>query len=220
MQTGGTTAATSYGKAELARAAGWAAVGAPAFAVGWWLAAALDKAGLNAIWHGGGITLYLEISLAAFVAGAIPAGALAVAVARAGDAGPARAAGFALAAMPWLTVGFNAGLVLFSTSRGLPDGLARFLIWFAGFFAAGAWLTVAGLVLLPAVRTRRAVAWLAGSGTGFAALIGAIGVVDFFGLAETFPYVIAAWCAAYGVAFSLALPRGARNGGAAATPPA
>jgi len=216
MQPEGAIAATPYWKPRLARAAGWAVVGAASFLLGWWAIewlASLDL-DLNVSWTVGPI----EVGLLILILGFVYSGALGVAMWRAGHAGWWHAACFAFLAMFWFDFGFNAGATVYLDISGLPDFLEDFLAWFAGLLTAGVWVTLAGLLLLPVLRSRRAVAWLLGASAGFAALAGAIAMVQYSDLLDDMQYVVTAWCAVYAAALSMALPQPQRNGGGSGGP--
>ncbi|MDH3242490.1 MAG: hypothetical protein OEO83_17695 [Alphaproteobacteria bacterium] len=203
MQPAGAIAATPYWKPRLARAAGWALLGAASLLLGWWAVEWLAAQGLDMNWTVGPI----EIGLGVLCVGLVYSGALAVAMWRTGHAGWRRAAGFAVLATPWFAFGWNAGFILGWNMRGIPDFLGPFLIWFAGLLTAGVWMTLAGILMLPMLRSRTAVAWLLGSSAGFAVLAGTVAIADFYDLLDKMQYVVAAWCAVHAAALSLALPR-------------
>ena len=213
MRPEGAIAAKPYWKPRLARAAGWALLGAVSFLFGWWAVDWLDSLGLDVKWTVGPI----GVSLLVLIIGFVYSAALGVAMWRTGHAGRRRAAGFALVAMPWLAFGVNAGNILFWTYTGLPvfleNLLEDFLIWFAALLTAGVWVTLAGLLFLPVLRSRAAVAWLFGASAGFAALAGTIAIADADSLFDALQYVVAAWCAVYAAALSMALPRARRDDG-------
>lgn len=209
MEPEGATAAKPYWKPRLIRAAGWALLGAVSFLLGWWAMEWLASPRLDAKWAVGPIGMSLLVLLLGFVY----SGALGVALWRTGHAGWRRAAGFALVAMPWLAFGINAGTILFWAYTGLAVFLVDSVIWFAALLTAGVWVTLAGLLLLPVLRSRAAVAWLFGASAGFAALTGTIAIAYADSLFDALLYVFAAWCAVYAAAVSMALPRARRDDG-------
>ena len=198
-------AATLNRYPRAARAAGWALLGAAAILLGWPAAEWLASRGLDVEWTIGPV----KIGLLFLFIGVLYSGMLGIAVWRRGHGGWRRAAGFALLAMFWFAFGWNVG----ERTGWYSSGIDRFLILFTGFVAATIWMWVAGLALLPALRSRVATVWLLGAGAGFAALTGAIAILDFFGVVEALQFVVAGWCAVYAAALSLALPQAPRAGG-------
>lgn len=194
---------------RLAGAAGWALLGAAAILLGWPAAEWLSLQGLEVEWTIGPV----EIGVLFLFIGLLYSGMLGIALWRRGHADWRRAAGFALLAMFWFAFGWNAGLIILSGNFELPDPLGGFLIWFIGFLAATVWMTLAGLLFLPVLRSRTTVTWPLGAGAGFAALAGAVAILDLIGVVEALQIVVAGWCAVYAAALSLALPQAPRAGG-------
>lgn len=202
--------ATPQWRLRLARAAGWALLGALSFLLGWAIAAQLDILDVRVSIGGG---WFYGVSLGTLVAGLAYAGALGFAIHRAGHAGWRRAAGFAVLAMPWFAFGLNAGVAAVDICWD-----CRFLVWFAGLVTAGAWVTLAGVLLLPFLRSWLSVAWLFAASVAFEALAGGWASADSGKLSDsTVLYVVAAWCAVYAAVFSMTLPLARRGDGGATT---
>ncbi|MCK5274989.1 MAG: hypothetical protein KAR37_10110 [Alphaproteobacteria bacterium] len=195
---------------RLARAARWALLGALSFLLGWAIVYALDSWRMNVSWQTGWWLPY-GVSLWFLIMGLAYTGGLGFAIHRTRLVGWRRAAGFAVLAMPWFVFGWNSGVAVYDIVGGsrLP---VPFLIWFVGLFTAGAWVTLAGVLLLPFLRSRMSVAWLFAASVASGALAGGRPGADLGGLFDDIPYVVAAWCAVYAAVFSMTLPR-ARPGG-------
>lgn len=208
MTVPGPSAAFLARNPRAGRAAGWALLGAPPL-LAWWAMEWLNSKGLftEISWTVGPIL----VSNVFLTLGLVYTGALGIALWRGGQAGP-RAAGFAVLAMPCLALGANAGLVVFGSASDLPEFAGGFLVWFAALLAAGLWVTLAGVLALPALRSRRAAAWLPAASAAIAALAGAGAIAEFWAMLEAMLYVIAAWGAAYAAALAMALPPRAGDG--------
>jgi hypothetical protein len=196
---------------RLARTAGWALLGGVAAFPVWhvvdWLAS-LDL-DLNL----GALEWPLRLFLIGFFTGLPYTGLLGVALWRARVAGWRRAAGFALLAMFWFMFGFKVGASLGWDNRpDLPEAVLDFVIWFTGLLTMTVWVALAGIVTMPLLRSRRAVAWLLGGGVVFAALVGVTAIGDVTAPLDYFTWVLAAWGAVQAAAFSLALPPTQRGG--------
>lgn len=201
---------------RLARAAGWALLGALSFQLGWAIVSHLEFLDIR-VPIGGSFSFY-GVNLAFVVAGLAYTGALGLAIHRAGHVDWRRAAGFAVLAMPWFTFGLNAGVAAFDAGWGEFGNCwgCVFLIWFVGLVTAGAWVTLAGVLLLPFLRSWLSVAWLFAASVAFGALAGGRPGADLGGLPDDIPYVVTAWCAVYAAAFSMTLPAARRGDGDAA----
>ena len=155
------------------------------------------------------------MNLLLLIMGLAYTGALGVAIWRTRLVGWRRAAGFAVLAMPWFAFGFKASMAVYSNAASIFEilgALDALLVWFVGLFAAGVWVTLAGLILLPFLRSRASVALLFAASAVPGVLAGVIATAAFWELQDAMPYVVAAWCAVYAAAFSMTLPR-ARPGG-------
>jgi hypothetical protein len=186
--------------------------------LGWGITVGLESWGMNAYWqYSREPFMPFVVSLGSLVAGLTYTGVLAFAVHRTRLAGWRRAAGFAVLAMPWLAFAVNAGLAVYfiggGSGFGYPALHHAFIIWFAGLFAGGVWLTLAGLVLLPFLRTWRCVVWLLAAGAVFGVPAGAMAVVDFMGMVDASQFLFAGWCAVYAAAFAMTLRRARRDAG-------
>lgn len=211
MRPAGANTDTKHWKSRLARAALWALLGALSFLLGWAIVLGLQSLDMDVLWTTGGYVTTYGVSLGLLVAGLTYTGGLGFAIHRTGHVAWWRAVGFAVLAMPWFVFGYNAGVAVFDISGGsrLP---VPFLIWFVGLFTAGAWVTLAGVLSLTFLRSRVSVAWLFAASVAFGVLAGGRPGADMGGLFDDMLYVVAAWCAVYAAAFSLALPRARRDG--------
>jgi hypothetical protein len=195
--------------ARAGRAAGWALLCGAAFMPGWFTVDLPDWVDLDITWQVGTYSL----SLPGLLWGFFWSGALGVALRLSGHASGRRAVGFALLAMFWLELGLR-------VAYPLVDGNYPFAVP-AGFLTASLWVTAAGLLTLPALRTRRAIALLLSAGVGFALLspelAEQINYIIGGWLFDWVQYVVALWAAVQAAAFAMALPlRAARSGAAAA----
>lgn len=221
MRPGETDSGTGQWKSGPARAAGWALLGALSLLFGWEITVGLESWGMNAQWrYSRESFMPFVVSLGSLVAGLTYTGVLAFAVHRTRLAGWRRAAGFAVLAMPWLAFAFNAGLAVYDIGEALigndwwtPAPLFAFLVWFVGLLVGGIWVTLAGLVLLPFLRSRRSAAWLLAAGAVFGVPAGALAVVDFDAALDAMQFVFAGWCAVYAAAFAMTLRRAQRDAG-------
>lgn len=195
--------ATPQWRLRLARAAGWALLGVLSFLLGWAIVIHLDILDIRVSIGG---SWFYGVSLGILVAGLAYTGALGFVIHRAGHGGWRRAAGFAILAMPWFVFGVNAGAAAFDNCWS-----CTFLIWFVGLVTAGAWVTLAGVLLLPFLRSWLSVGWLLAANVAFGALGGGWESAGLGGLSDDIPYVVAVWCAAYAAAFSMTLPRAGRR---------
>lgn len=192
---------------RLTRAAGWALLGGAMAMSGWTLVNYVDSLD---IWLGEGSAIGpFYVSPLGLIVGSLHIVVPAAGAWLAGHAGGLRAVGFALLAMFWLNLGpYVANLFLAWESLGFGEfDLAGGLI--AGFSTASLWVAAAGLLTLPSLRSRRAIAWLLGAGAGFTVLSpGLATAIDYIvgGWLDWLPYTIAAWAAVQAAAFSLALP--------------
>jgi len=205
MGSEGAIAARVAWQPRLAGAAGWALLGVAAILLGWPAADWLSSQGLDVEWTIGPV----NVGVLFLFIGVLYSGMLGIAVWRRVHAGWPRAAGFVLASMFWFDFGWNAA----ERASWFNSGIDEFLILFAGFMVATVWMTLAGLLFLPVLRSRTAVAWPLGAGAGFAVLAGVVAIPDFFGVLDVVRYIIAGWCAVYAAALSLALPQVPRAGG-------
>lgn len=205
---------------RLARAAGWALLGAAAILIVPDLHSWLNSQGLYVEWEVGPV--YLSSSNLLF--GLVYSGTLAVALWRAGHAGWWRAAGFALVSMFWLDFGLSVGMRYWTFINSSPlDGIMMFA---TGFLTAGLWMTLASLLFLPslrrredAVRTLAAVYRLLAVGVAGGALAGVVAsvIVEILVSGGEWQYLglsIAIWGAVYAAALSWALPPTRRVSGA------
>jgi hypothetical protein len=187
---------------RLARALGWALLGG---VTGWLVFYALAD-GLQGMpgvgWSIGPIDFHSHV----LFAGLLFSGALGFLLWRGVHARGRRAAGFALLAAFWLLLGGEVSEIATGWDLRPFEYLDDFVVYFAGFLTASAWVTLAGLLLLPALRSRRAAAWMLGIGAVFAVLVGAFAVVDASGPLGALQYLLAAWGASQAAAISLALP--------------
>ncbi|MBE9551890.1 MAG: hypothetical protein IMF05_00360 [Proteobacteria bacterium] len=200
--------AISQWRLRLARAARWALLGALSFLLGWAIVDHLEFLDIR-VPIGGSFSFY-GVNLGILVAGLAYTGALGVAIWRTRLADWRRAAGFAILAMPWFTFGLNASMAAFDICWD-----CTFLIWFGGLVTAGAWATLAGVLLLPFLRSWLSVAWLFAASVAFGALAGGWAGADSGRLSDsTVLYVVTAWCAVYAAAFSMTLPAARPHSGA------
>jgi hypothetical protein len=189
---------------RLARTFGWALL----VEVMWWLLIYpmgwfIELTGISDVgWSIGPIVFAPHV----LFTGLLFSGPLGFLLWRGGHARGRRAVGFALLAMFWFNFGGVVGYDLISSVPWLAGDFLMFLEWFSGFLTAAVWVTLAGLLLLPALRSRWAVAWLLGVGAVFAVLVGAYAAVDEAGTLDALNYLLAAWGAVQAGAFSLALP--------------
>ncbi len=216
MRPGETGSGTGRWRSGPARAAGWALPGALSFLFGWYIGLGLESLGLDVPWQ---FDPY-EVNHRMLAPALTYTGVLAFAVHRTRLVGWRRAAGFAVLAMPWLAFAFNAGYTvyvigfeLFGGEGWTPAPLFAFLVWFAGLLAGGIWVTLAGLALLPFLRTWRCVVWLLAAGAVFGVPAGALALVDFMGMVDAMQFLFAGWCAVYAAAFAMVLQRARRDAG-------
>jgi hypothetical protein len=188
--------ARTLGWALLGGVTGWLAFYAPVWVSSWNLQ----------IQPVGEFMFALVIGLLWFVIGLPYSGAVGFMLWRGNHANWGRAAGFALLAAFWFFFGVYAGEIATGWDLRPFEYLDDFVIYFAGFLTASAWVTLAGLLLLPALRSRRAAAWMLGIGAVFAVLVGAFAVVDASDVVDALNYLLAAWGASQAAAISLALP--------------
>jgi len=199
MPSGDVRSDIGHWKPRLTRAALWGLLGGLSFLLGWWALAWIELPSLHAIWVFGPI----EIESPELVIGLIFSGVLGVVSWRSGRVGWRRAAGFALLAVPWFVSGGNIGNLAFGFFGDC------FLAWLLGSLAAGLWLALAGILLLPVLRARGAVAWLLAASSALSLPIATmhLDVTEWdFCMRYDFHFLAAAWCAAFAAAFSMAIP--------------
>lgn len=190
---------------RVARAAGWALLGGAVLVPGWHAIEGLSSldTGLDVEWSVGPF----DFGLLLILYGLFHSGALGIALRQGDHSNGRRAAGFALLAMFWFNLGLSVGVNLaWRNPVELPESALSFLVWFAGLLTMTAWVALAGLVTVPALRSRSAIVWLLGPGAVFAALVGVTAIENIAAPFNHFNHVLSAWGAVQAAAFSLALP--------------